>query len=112
MSKKHIYDAAVIGLGGSGSSALYHLSQTGRKVLGIEQFTIPHKNGSSHGDTRIIRQAYFEGEFYVPFAQRAYELWAELEKKSGEKLFLQTGALNIGENLVSKCKEVCDKHSL
>jgi monomeric sarcosine oxidase len=110
-----IYDAVVIGLGGAGSSSLYYLTQTGRKVLGIEQFNICHKNGSSHGDTRIIRQAYFEGEYYVPFVKDAYSLWDEIEKKSGEKLYHKTKGINISDKksqLVEKCKKVSDLHGL
>ena len=56
---KH-YDAIVVGLGGMGSAALYHLAKRGLSVLGIEQFEIPHTLGSSHGLTRIIRLAYYE----------------------------------------------------
>lgn len=52
--------------------------------------------GSSHGQTRIIREAYFEDPVYVPIVQRAYELWAELERASGNQIFLKTGGLMIG----------------
>lgn len=110
-----IYDTVVVGLGGAGSSALYHASKTGRKVLGVERFDIRHSYGSSHGDTRIIRQSYFEGEYYVPFVKKAYDLWDDLEKKSGNKLFLKSGCLNLStkkDNLVGLCRAVSDKHSL
>lgn len=42
---------------------------------------------SSHGETRIIRKAYFEHPSYVPILQRAYKLWEELERESDERLF-------------------------
>jgi monomeric sarcosine oxidase len=116
MSKtKQIYDSIVVGLGGSGSSALYHLSRSGRKVLGLEKYDIPHNKGSSHGDSRIIRQAYFEGEYYVPFAKRSYEIWDKLEKESSTELFNKVGILNMGTHesqIVEKCKFAADKHSL
>ena len=54
------YDAIVLGIGGMGSAAAYHLAKRGWRVLGIEQFSIPHEFGSSHGVTRIIRLAYSE----------------------------------------------------
>ncbi len=90
------YDAIVIGLGGMGSAALYHLAKRGLKVLGIEQFAIPHDMGSSHGLTRIIRLAYYEDNSYVPLLRRSYALWAELERDFGERLFTQTGSIDMG----------------
>jgi sarcosine oxidase len=110
-----LYDSIVIGLGASGSSALYHLARSGRKVLGLERWTIPHKFGSSHGDSRIIRQAYFEGEYYVPFAKEAYTLWDDLERETKTQLFKKTRCLNIStlsDNLVGRCREVSDLHKL
>src|SRR6185436_18383118 len=90
------YDVIIIGLGAMGSAAAYHLAKSGQRVLGLDRFSPPHTLGSSHGLTRIIREAYFEHPAYVPLVQRPYELWAELEKESGRKLFQQTGGLMIG----------------
>jgi len=90
------YDVIVVGLGAMGSAAVYHLASAGLNVLGIDRFKPPHELGSSHGQTRIIREAYFEHPVYVPIVQRAYGLWAELQKDAGEKLFVQTGGLMIG----------------
>jgi sarcosine oxidase len=69
----------VIGLGGMGSAAAAHLAGRGQRVLGLERFGPAHDRGSSHGGSRIIRQAYFEDPAYVPLLLRAYELWAELD---------------------------------
>ena len=90
------YDAIVVGVGGMGSATLYHLAKRGLKVLGIDQFEIPHEIGSSHGLTRIIRLAYYEDLSYVPLLRRSYELWAELEREFGEQLFYQTGSIDMG----------------
>jgi sarcosine oxidase len=89
-------DVLVIGLGAHGSSALYHLSKTGKMVAGIDRYTPPHTHGSSHGQSRIIRQAYHESPFYVPLVQAAYPLWAELERETGKPLLLNTGGLLLG----------------
>jgi sarcosine oxidase len=89
-------DVLVIGLGAHGSSALYHLSKTGKKVAGIDRYTPPHLHGSSHGQSRIIRQAYHESPFYVPLVQAAYPLWAELERETGKPLMINTGGLLLG----------------
>src|SRR4051794_25806139 len=90
------FEVIVVGLGAMGSAAAYHLAAGGKRVLGLDRFHPPHTLGSSHGSTRIIREAYFEHPLYVPLVQRAYELWADLEKKSGRKLLLQTGGVMIG----------------
>lgn len=86
----------IVGLGAMGSAAACHLARRGRSVLGLDRFSPPHAFGSSHGRTRIIREAYFEHPLYVPLIQRAYELWAELENHSGRKLLQSTGGLMIG----------------
>ena len=90
------YKAIVVGLGAMGSATLYHLAQRGWRVLGLEQFTPGHKRGSSHGDSRIIRETYFEHPLYVPLVQRAHQLWRELEHNSGSSLMTITGGLMIG----------------
>ena len=90
------YDAIVIGTGGVGSAAMYHLARRGVKVLGLDRFPPAHDRGSSHGRTRIIRQAYFEHSDYVPLLKRAYELWSELEQLQGKQLYREIGLLQIG----------------
>jgi sarcosine oxidase len=90
------YDVIVIGAGGMGSAALYHLAKRGVKVLGLDRFPPGHDRGSSHGRTRVIRQAYFEQADYVPLLLRAYELWAELGQHCGLKLYYETGLLEVG----------------
>lgn len=90
------YDVAIVGLGAMGSAAAYHLARRGVNVVGLDQFDPPHSNGSSHGETRVIREAYFEDPSYVPLVQRAYELWAELEEEAQEQLYLKTGGVMIG----------------
>lgn len=90
-------DVIVVGLGGMGSAAAAHLARRGRRVLGVEQFTPAHALGSSHGETRIVRQAYFEHPDYVPLARRAYELWDELGPRRPEgRLLHRTGGLWLG----------------
>ena len=91
-----MYDAIVVGLGGMGSAAAYALALRGKRVLGLEQYAPAHSYGSSHGGTRIIRQAYFEDPAYVPLVLRAYELWEGLERETGENLLELTGGLMLG----------------
>jgi monomeric sarcosine oxidase len=89
-------DCIVLGAGGVGSAALYHLSRRGVRALGIDRFAPGHDRGSSHGETRIIRLAYFEHADYVPLLRRAYELWEELAGHCGQRLYHETGLLEVG----------------
>jgi sarcosine oxidase len=91
------FDVIVVGVGGMGSAAAFHAARRGARVLGLEQFEIPHDKGSSHGLNRIIRLAYWEDLAYVPLLRRAYELWRELEKVAGESLLTITGSVDAGE---------------
>src|SRR5436190_16894190 len=91
-----MYDVIVVGAGGMGSAAVYHLAARGAKVLALEQFDIPHDLGSSHGLSRIIRLAYWEHPDYVPLVRRAYDLWRELETAANESLLVVTGSIDAG----------------
>jgi sarcosine oxidase len=90
------FDVVVVGLGGMGSAAAAHLARRGRRVLGLEQFGAAHDRGSSHGDSRIYRQAYFEHPDYVPLLLRAFDLWHDLRAETGVELLTVTGGLMIG----------------
>lgn len=90
------YQAIVLGVGGVGSAALDHLARRGVRVLGLDRFPPGHDRGSSHGATRIIRQAYFEHPNYVPLVLRAYDLWDELARRAGQILYEEVGLLQIG----------------
>lgn len=90
------FDCIVLGLGGFGSAALYHATVRGLKALGIEQYSIGHDRGSSHGETRIIRKAYFEHPDYVPLLLRAYDLWRDLEGAEELSLMHLCGLMLVG----------------
>jgi monomeric sarcosine oxidase len=90
------YDAVVLGLGGMGSAVAAHAASRGMRTLGIERFGPAHARGSSHGDTRIIRQAYFESPDYVPLLRRTYALWDALAARTAMTLRAQTGGLFVG----------------
>src|SRR5438270_6327225 len=98
-----------------GSAAAYHLAQRGRKVLGLERFSIPNEMGSSHGVSRIIRLAYFEHPSYVPLLRRSYELWRVLEREHGERILHITGCLHLGApgtSVLDGCLRSCAEHGL
>ena len=96
MDRSEPFDVIVVGVGGLGSAALFHLARSGLRVLGIERFGVPNEQGSSHGVTRIIRLAYYEDPSYVPLLRRAYVLWRELEELGGEQLLHITGSVDAG----------------
>lgn len=122
MAEHERYDVIVVGMGAAGSSAVYQLARRGSRVLGIDQFEPPHTLGSTHGETRITRQAIGEGDHYTPLSLRSYEIFRELEQETGEHLLDVTGGLMIsspgatGVNNVSNFFETtlaaAKKHSI
>jgi sarcosine oxidase len=109
------FDVIIVGLGAMGSAAAQHIAQRGQRILAVDQFSPPHDQGSSHGGSRIIRQAYFEGPEYIPLVLRAYELWHRLERESGTRLIHTTGGLVIGSRdgeLVRRTIESAEHHKI
>lgn len=93
---KNTFDVIVIGVGSMGSAAAYYLSLGGQQVLALEQYDIPHDMGSHAGQSRIVRQTYFEHPDYVPLLLRAYDNWHDLERRIDQQLLFQTGVLYCG----------------
>jgi sarcosine oxidase len=109
------YDVAIVGLGAMGSACAHAFAKRGASVIAFDQLTPPHTDGSTHGHTRITREAYYEHPLYVPLVKRAYELWDELEAESGAMLFMQTGGLWVGPAkgpLVSGALESARTHGI
>lgn len=108
------WDTIVVGVGGMGSAALWHLARRGQRVLGLERFDIPHAHGSSHGISRIIRLPYYESPAYVLLLHRAYELWRELEAVSGRELLVVTGSIDASPEddplFQGALRSACDHH--
>ena len=114
VSRKH-GDVIVIGTGAVGSAATYYLARKGVDVIGLDRFPAAHDKGSSHGQTRIIRLAYFEHPNYVPLLERSYELWEELEKVSGVDLYTESGLIQVGPpggEIVSGVRQSAGLHNL
>lgn len=109
------FDVVVVGLGAMGSAAAAHLARRGLAVVGFDRHTPPHDQGSSHGGSRIIRCAHFEGPEYAPLAIRSWELWESLGDRAGSPLVLPTGGLNLGapgSALVEGSKRAAEAHGL
>ncbi len=107
--------AIVVGLGGMGSAVCAHLARRGVEVVGLEQFDLAHDRGSSHGETRIIRKAYFEHPDYVPLLHRAYPMWDELSREMGVELFVRCGLLLAGnphKALITGARRSAIEHDL
>ncbi len=95
------FDVAVIGLGGIGSSVAAACAERGLSTVGIERFAPSHHRGSSHGQTRLIRETYYAHQSYVPLVRRSFEKWRELERETSEALLTISGALYIGKSEAS-----------
>ena len=90
------WDVIVLGAGVIGAAALDALARRGARVLGLDRYELPNAMGSSHGGTRVIRTAYFEGQDYVPLLQESWSAWHELQAWRGTTLLRQTGVLHFG----------------
>ena len=109
------WDLIVAGLGAMGSAAVREIARRGLRVLGLDRYDPPHARGSTHGRTRIIREAYFEHPAYVPLVQRAAELWEMLGREVGHDVFVRTGGLMIGPEqgtLVAGARASAEQHGL
>ena len=107
-------EVLVAGVGGCGASALYHLVRRGVSAIGIDRFEPGHDRGSSHGDTRVIRQAYFEHPDYVPLLHRAYDLWHEIEEDAEVRLLELCGLLLLGPpdgEILAGARIASDRHA-
>jgi len=108
-------ELAIVGLGGIGSAALHHAARKGLEVVGLEQFDSGHDRGSSHGESRIFRLAYFEDPAYVPMARHALEGWRRLEEWTGRELMVRSGGLDLGRpdgRLLPGSLRSCELHDL
>jgi len=109
------FDVVVAGAGGMGTAAAFHLARRGVAVLGLDRFPVAHDRGSSHGQTRLIRLAYYEHPDYVPLLRRAYELWRDLERESGRPLLVESGLVMAGPpgcDLVAGAERSARTHGL
>jgi len=109
------FDIGVLGLGATGSAATFAIATRGARVVAFDQYRPPHARGSTHGHTRIIREAYYEHPLYVPLVQRALRLWKDLAASTGTPLLLQTGGLMVGRErgpIVSGARESAERHGI
>ena len=109
------YDVIILGAGSMGISTAYWLAKGGYKVLGLDQFDIPHELGAHTGQSRIIRKAYFEHPDYVPLLNRAYKNWKEFETLTSKQLYFKTGLVYFGQSnnaVIKGVKESADLHQI
>lgn len=112
MQQRRVFDTIVIGAGSMGLATGYELSRRGQTVLMLDPYESPHTFGSHHGETRLIRIAYAEGARYVPFVQRARELWIQLEQQmrdgshAPEALFAQIGVVSLFHPAAPSIQEI------
>ncbi len=101
-------NTVVVGLGAMGSATAYQLAKRGATVVGLDRYAPPHTHGSTHGETRVTRQAIGEGEEYSPFALRSHEIWREIERETGTDLLTATGGLIISSRGTDATMHVAD----
>src|SRR5215472_14798416 len=93
MTGQKTYDVAVVGAGVFGAWTAWHLAKGRQRVVLVEAYGPGHSRASSGGETRIIRMGYGADELYTWWSQRSLVQWKEFFAATGQKLFLETGAL-------------------
>ncbi len=106
---------AVVGCGAMGAATAWRLQKRGADVVCFDRYSPPHDIGSTHGESRVTRTAYFEGPWYVPLLKETFGMWRELEAESKQQLLTLTGLLMIGapdSEAVVASQEAAKEHGL
>jgi sarcosine oxidase len=76
---------AIIGAGivGASTSCACACAIRGHEVAIFDQLLPGHANGSSHGNSRIVREAHPD-PFYTEIMQAVYPLWQEFQTQANE----------------------------
>ncbi len=90
----------ILGVGGVGAMAAWHLAQAGHEVIGLERHRLDHDRGSSYGDSRIVRRVYPDS-LYTSLMADSYLLWEQLNalyrmRGQGTALFHACGGIYFG----------------
>ena len=85
----------VVGAGLAGAATAWQLATAGHEVTILERAVPADAAGSSHGSARIFRYAY-ASEAYARMVVRSWDLWRDLEDRSGTRLITPSGALDFG----------------
>lgn len=94
------FDVAIIGGGIMGQMTAYYASEFNKKIALIEKGNLNNPDSASWGITRSIRSDYIEKE-YAQFSEEARLMWKDIEKKSGERVLIPCGCLNLISNKFS-----------
>lgn len=86
----------IIGAGIVGLSTAYALLKQGKHpVTLVEQATVDHAGGTSHGFSRLLRYEYGSDALYSRMVQMSLERWKQLEVVIGRALYTPTGVLVV-----------------
>ncbi len=91
------WDVAVIGAGAFGAWSAYWLRKAGLHVILLDAYGAANSRASSGGESRIIRAAYGERDFYSRWALRSLPQWKELAARCGQEIFHETGVLTFSD---------------
>ena len=90
--------AEIVGAGVFGSWIAHALHQRGWAVTLVDQHGPANSRDSSGVETRIIRSGYGALTTYAAWARDSLPAWLDLERRTGERLFVNTGALFLGSD--------------
>lgn len=83
--------ALVVGAGVNGAALARELALRGFAVTLAEQYAPGTVRSASGGDTRLLRAAHGEAQWYTELAWRARTQWLELQEQTGTRIWEQTG---------------------
>ncbi len=87
----------IVGAGIVGLSTAYALLAHGVKnVTVLEQETVDHRRGTSHGISRLLRFEYGSDIFYSEMVRLSLSRWKQLELAAQRTLYTRTGLLVLG----------------
>lgn len=112
------YEAIVVGAGIMGSCTAYQIAKRGKSVLLLEQYDFLHHRGSSHGESRTIRETYPE-EYYTAMMEEAFSLWEEAQQETGYRVHIKTKQLDFGsvqnkslQSVIAVCRKLGIPHEV
>jgi len=90
----------VIGGGVVGLMAAYYAAPLAASVTVLERSRVGDPATASYALTRSVRQDYVDPQ-YARLAAEARRLWLELQRRSGHRLLVDCGCLNLGSVAVT-----------
>jgi sarcosine oxidase len=95
-----VSDLLIIGGGVMGLFTAYYAGERSARVVVLERGRIGDPLTASYSRTRSFRNDYLDAA-YARLAHEAFDLWADFERRTGSKVLVRCGCLNIAKRSVT-----------